>query len=207
MKSFILNLNESFKRNKWFYVLTTLFLCVGFVLGIYTVYYMGQGMKTDLVNYLTTFIETLKDKPIKYGFLIFESFKNNGAMFLIIFILGLISIGGPFILILLLVKGYVIGFTLSIITTALGGKGVGISIIALAPQNLLFLPAIIIFSTLALEMSILKLKSKFGDSYNLKENLSKSLNFVVIIFCIVLVGVLIESFFSSTILRYIIMKI
>ena len=207
MKSFILNLNESLKKNKWLYVLTTLFLCVGFVLGIYTVYYMGQGMKTDIGNYLNTFIETLKDTPIKYGFLIFESFKNNGIMFLIIFILGLVSIGGPFILILLLVKGYAIGFTLSMITIALGGKGVGISLIALAPQNLLIIPAIIIFSTVALEMSILKLKSRFGDVYNLKENLSKSLNFIIVISCVVIISVLIESLFSSTMLRYLIMKI
>jgi stage II sporulation protein M len=207
MKRAISNLNENFQRNKWIYILTTLFLCIGFVLGVYTVFYMGQGIKSDLSKYLQSFIEELENQQINYAALVVDSIKNNALIFLFLFAVGLLSLGGPIILITLLIKGYALGFTFALMANILGGKGIGISIIALIPQNLLFIPCLIIFASITLQVSISKLKSKFGENFDLKQNIKASFNLLLLISIVLLMGVVVEAFVTPTILRYIILKV
>ncbi|SHE94287.1 stage II sporulation protein M [Clostridium fallax] len=207
MNKLLCNLNETIEKNKWIYVITTLFLCIGFVLGIYTVYYMGQNMKGELIKYFNVLFQTLEGNSIEYGYLIIQSLKNNLVLFLVFMILGLISIGGPIILILLLIKGYSLGFTFALITSLFGGKGVAISLAALVPQNLILIPCFIIWSAFVLQISINKLKNKFGETITLKDSLSGSVNFIIFIVSALLIGIVIEAFLTPTILKYMITRI
>jgi len=53
-RNIIDSFNKHFRDNFWIYLLSILFLCTGVILGIYSVKYMSEGDKSNLVNYITS---------------------------------------------------------------------------------------------------------------------------------------------------------
>ncbi len=79
-------------------------------------------------------------------------------MVAIIVLLGYTAVGTPIIFMMDLAKGYVIGFTFSLIVSMLGSKGVMLVLSGLMLQNLIFIPIIMLISVLAIRHSVTKLK-------------------------------------------------
>ena len=69
-------------------------------------------------------------------------------------------IGIPTILVIDVIKGFTIGFTISFIINQLGIKGIWISLAGVMPQNIIYIPCIIISSVLAMEFSLMIFRDK-----------------------------------------------
>ena len=200
-------MNMGFSGGKGCFFIILIMFCLGLSFGLYTVKYMGPADKNDLVNYFASFTKSLGNNPINYGSLLFEVIKKNILIFLPILLFGLTFFGGPIILIVDLLKGFSLGYTFSFIATAFGGKGIGLAIISVIPQNLFYIPGIIGLSILGLSISTESFKRRFfkkskGESLFSDEVLKK----LVIILILIIIGILVETYLSPSLIKFVAKK-
>ena len=206
MRMFFSGLMESLKENKITFLWVLLFFLVGIVLGSYTVYYMSDFNRVEITTYFNNFLEFLGGNSVAYTSILVDSIKSILPMVVIIVLLGYTAVGTPIILMMDLAKGYVIGFTFSLIVSMLGSKGVMLVLSGLMLQNLIFIPIIMLISVLAIRHSVTKLK--IGVSRDrVKLDVSRAyLNFQGLLSLIIISGILIETYISPNLIRLVISR-
>ncbi|MDK0669758.1 stage II sporulation protein M [Clostridium perfringens] len=197
---------ESLKENKITFLWVLLFFLVGIVLGSYTVYYMSDFNRVEITTYFNNFLEFLGGNSVSYTSILIDSIKSILPMVVIIVLLGYTAVGTPIILMMDLAKGYVIGFTFSLIVSMLGSKGVMLVLSGLMLQNLIFIPIIMLISVLAIRHSVTKLKMGVSRD-RVKLDVSRAyLNFQGLLSLIIISGILIETYISPNLIRLVISR-
>lgn len=206
MRMFFSGLMESLKENKITFLWVLLFFLVGIVLGSYTVYYMSDFNRVEITTYFNNFLEFLGGNSVAYTSILVDSIKSILPMVAIIVLLGYTAVGTPIILMMDLAKGYVIGFTFSLIVSMLGSKGVMLVLSGLMLQNLIFIPIIMLISVLAIRHSVTKLKMGVSRD-RVKFDVSRAyLNFQGLLSLIIISGILIETYISPNLIRLVISR-
>ena len=206
MRMFFSGLMESLKENKITFLWVLLFFLVGIVLGSYTVYYMSDFNRVEITTYFNNFLEFLGGNSVSYTSILVDSVKSILPMVVIIVLLGYTAVGTPIILMMDLAKGYVIGFTFSLIVSMLGSKGVMLVLSGLMLQNLIFIPIIMLISVLAIRHSVTKLKMGVSRD-RVRLDVSKAyLNFQGLLSLIIISGILIETYISPNLIRLVISR-
>ena len=206
MRMFFSGLMESLKENKITFLWVLLFFLVGIVLGSYTVYYMSDFNRVEITTYFNNFLEFLGGNSVSYTSILVDSIKSILPMVAIIVLLGYTAVGIPIILMMDLAKGYVIGFTFSLIVSMLGSKGVMLVLSGLMLQNLIFIPIIMLISVLAIRHSVTKLKMGVSRD-RVKLDVSRAyLNFQGLLSLIIISGILIETYISPNLIRLVISR-
>lgn len=206
MRMFFSGLMESLKENKITFLWVLLFFLVGIVLGSYTVYYMSDFNRVEITTYFNNFLEFLGGNSVAYTSILVDSIKSILPMVAIIVLLGYTAVGTPIILMMDLAKGYVIGFTFSLIVSMLGSKGVMLVLSGLMLQNLIFIPIIMLISVLAIRHSVTKLKMGVSRD-RVKLDVSRAyLNFQGLLSLIIISGILIETYISPNLIRLVISR-
>ena len=199
--------NIGFNSRKDYFFIVLIMFCLGLSFGLYTVKYMGPADKNDLINYFTSFANSLGNDQINYGSLLVEVVKKNVIIILPIFLVGLTFFGGPVILIIDLLKGFILGYTFSFMATVFQGKGFGLAMISIIPQNLIYIPCIIGLSIIGLSMSTESFKRRFfkknkGDSL-FSEGIVKKLAVISVLF---IAGILVETYISPMLIKFVVTK-
>ncbi|MGU8529087.1 stage II sporulation protein M [Clostridium perfringens] len=206
MRMFFSGLMESLKENKITFLWVLLFFLVGIVLGSYTVYYMSDFNRVEITTYFNNFLEFLCGNSVSYTSILVDSIKSILPMVVIIVLLGYTAVGTPIILMMDLAKGYVIGFTFSLIVSMLGSKGIMLVLSGLMLQNLIFIPIIMLISVLAIRHSVTKLKMGVSRD-RVKLDVSRAyLNFQGLLSLIIISGILIETYISPNLIRLVISR-
>ena len=206
MRMFFSGLMESLKENKITFLWVLLFFLVGIVLGSYTVYYMSDFNRVEITTYFNNFLEFLGGNAVAYTSILVDSIKSILPMVVIIVLLGYTAVGTPIILMMDLAKGYVIGFTFSLIVSMLGSKGVMLVLSGLMLQNLIFIPIIMLISVLAIRHSVTKLKMGVSRD-RVKLDVSRAyLNFQGLLSLIIISGILFETYISPNLIRLVISR-
>jgi stage II sporulation protein M len=205
MKNFItkFDLKSKISENLLLYIIVLVCLCTGIVLGIYAVKYMASFERNDLTNYLSNFMSAANTSETKNFAVLIQTVKNNLPIIVIIWFLGLTMVGMPLILVMDLFKGFSIGFTVSFLMKELGMQGIGISLLTVIPQNIIYIPCIMLASVFSIEFSLNFLNK---NSYkNKKENLAIEIvsytsmfAAIIIVMCI---GFLLEAFITPSIIK------
>ncbi|MGD7007906.1 stage II sporulation protein M [Metabacillus sp. 84] len=152
-----------------------LFVCVLFMMGVIfgaiIVNSMTFSQKEDLFFYLSRFFGQVTDgKVADAGEMFQQSFMHNIKYLGLIWILGISIIGLPIILIMLFLKGMVVGFTVGFLVNQMGWNGFVLSFVSILPQNVLIIPCFIVLSaasisfSLKLAMYLLNKKRSMQDS-------------------------------------------
>ena len=206
MRMFFSGLMESLKENKITFLWVLLFFLVGIVLGSYTVYYMSDFNRVEITTYFNNFLEFLGGNSVSYTSILVDSIKSILPMVAIIVLLGYTAVGTPIILMMDLAKGYVIGFTFSLIVSMLGSKGIMLVLSGLMLQNLIFIPIIMLISVLAIRHSVTKLKMGVSRD-RVRLDVSRAyLNFQGLLSLIIISGILIETYISPNLIRLVISR-
>ena len=197
------NINKHIHENFWLYIISILCVFTGIILGIYSVKYMGTIERNDLVDYLMNFIDPSNTNEISYKLIFWQSIKNNLPVIIFLWFLGLTIVGIPIIIIIDLLKGFTIGFTFSFMISGLGKSGIGIAMIGVLPQNLIYIPCIIFASVVSMEFSIMLLRSKFNKQWT--SSISSRIIYYSVIFIVIIVllfiGIVIESYIAPYFVR------
>lgn len=201
----VFDFNQHLQDNFWLYMISMLCVFTGIVLGIYAVKYMGNFENENLLSYLNSFTVNISQGDFKYKNMFTDILKNNFPIIIAIWFLGLTMIGIPIILVIDLMKGFTIGFTISFIIKAFGTKGIGIILLGILPQNIIYIPCIIISSIIAMEFSLNIIKDRLNKQWTnsiLVRITSYSLG-IMIVFSIQCIGFLMEAFIIPNLIKLI----
>lgn len=199
-------INKHVQSNFWLYVVSLLCVCTGVVLGIYSVRYMGDFEKSDLLSYLKNFSTTVNSGGVNYKNILVETIKSNISILVAVWFLGLTMIGIPVILIIDVIKGFTIGFTISFVINGMGIEGMWFSLLGVLPQNIIYVPCIIFASVLAMEFSLTILRDRTNRQWT--SNIwvrvtSYSLSFVLVI-VVMFLGFFMETYITPNMVKIII---
>lgn len=207
MNYLLARLNDTFRDKKAYFFIVLIMFCLGISFGLYTVKYMGASDKNDLTNYFFSFTNSIENQPVNYGNLLFEVIKKNILIIIPIFVLGLTFFGAPIILILDLLKGFTLGYTFSFIVTTFEGKGIGLALVSVIPQNLIYIPCFIALSVISLSMSTERFKGKFFKYGKNKDSFTDGvLNKLFIIIILFIIGILVETYISPSLIKFVAQK-
>lgn len=92
-----------------------------------------------------------------------QTLRDNFTTWVIIYFLGLTVIGIPFILVILFMRGFAVGFTLYFLAKQKPGTGILLAAVAMAPHNILYIPALLISGVVALAFCLVLLQRFFNS--------------------------------------------
>jgi stage II sporulation protein M len=137
------------------YVFITVLFLMGVIFGAVLVNSLSFSQKEDLFYYLSQFFGQVDQGEVATTNEVFtQSIFHNFKYISVIWILGISIIGLPVILILLFLKGMVVGFTVGFLVNQMGWSGFLLSFVSILPQNIFIVPVFIIISVLAVSLSI-----------------------------------------------------
>lgn len=203
------NIRLFIKSHFTFILFVVLLLILGVVFGALIAGQLGEAQREDLKIYLQGFFGMIGTKTVANPSDIFQiSLWNHLKMVGLIWILGISVVGAPVVVLLLFLKGAMLGFSIGLLVLEFGTGGLLLSAGTIFPQNILIVPCWIIMATLALVFSAEMMK------YMLKhEKVSISRKMLGYHFCFIIIGISFvlptgyEAFISPEIMTFIAEKI
>lgn len=195
---------DNIKKNKKEYISLCIVLLIGVVLGVLFINNIKEEEKSEVQNYINSFIETLKNNnEIDRIVLLKESAIKNVTIGILLWFIGSTVIGIPILYAYVMYKGFCISYTISSCIAVLGqGKGLIFAISSILFQNIIIVPAILIISVSGIKLyqSIVKDRRKENIKIEIVKHTIISL---VNILCLVIAAI-IETYISTSILTAII---
>ena len=130
-------------RNKKNFIIIVILFCVGLVGGIIFINNSAETQKLEINDYIQELVNNIKNtEDVNKLNILFLSIKQNVFFIILVWFLGCTIIGGIFIYIMILYKGFAIGYTISAMIAVLGVKsGTVFAISGLLMQNIIFITA------------------------------------------------------------------
>jgi len=155
-----------FREHSSIFVFVVMLFLMGVIFGAIVVNSMSFSQKQDLFYYLSQFFgEVSNGKVAESNDLFLQSFFHNSKFIGLMWVLGISSIGLPIILILLFIKGMVVGFTVGFLVNQMSWKGFMLAFVSILPQNLIIIPVFIIMAVMSMSFSLLMVKKQFMKKY------------------------------------------
>ncbi|QOR65352.1 stage II sporulation protein M [Cytobacillus suaedae] len=149
------------------YIFITVLFLMGVIFGAIVVNSLNFSQKQDLYYYLSRFFGQVSEGSFANSTDMFkQSFLHNIKYVGLMWILGISIIGLPVILVLLFLKGVVVGFTVGFLVNQMGFDGFILSFVSVLPQNLLIIPAFIVIGTVAVAFSLKMIRQQFMKRAN-----------------------------------------
>jgi stage II sporulation protein M len=140
---------------------------MGVIFGAIVVNSMSFTQKEDLFYYLSQFFgQVAGGKVADDHDLFFQSFVHNSKFIGLMWLLGISIVGLPIILILLFIKGMVVGFTVGFLVSQMGWNGFMLAFVSILPQNLIIIPVFIIMAAISVIFSLRMIKKQFMKKSN-----------------------------------------
>jgi stage II sporulation protein M len=155
-----------FREHSSIFVFVVMLFLMGVIFGAIVVNSMSYSQKQDLFYYLSQFFgEVSNGKVAESNDLFLQSFFHNSKFIGLMWVLGISIIGLPIILILLFIKGMVVGFTVGFLVNQMSWKGFMLAFVSILPQNLIIIPVFIIMAVMSMSFSLLMIKKQFMKKY------------------------------------------
>jgi stage II sporulation protein M len=147
------------------YAFAAVLFFVGVVFGAIVVNALSDEQKTQLFQDLHGFLVNLGNRreTVPHGQIVWYAVTMNLKTIGLIWILGLSIIGLPFIVFLIFLKGFVIGFSVGFLVDQFAWKGIWLAAAAILPQNLLVVPALMAAGVAGISFSLMLVRSRFGS--------------------------------------------
>jgi stage II sporulation protein M len=190
------------KENLFLYFIAILILVVGIVSGSISVKALNVQQKDNLINYINLFFQKVDINALNSKLVLKYSILNNLKLVSLIWVLGLTIIGIPFVMLILFIKGFILGFTVGFLIDELGFTGILFSTISLFPQNIIIIPSIVIIGVSALSFSLILLKNKRGaEKYSIIQQVTGYTILVSLMALIIILGCFIEAYISPVFMK------
>ncbi|MEH7178618.1 stage II sporulation protein M [Neobacillus vireti] len=155
-----------FREHSSIFLFIVILFLMGVIFGAIVVNSMSITQKEDLFYYLSQFFGQIQNgKVAENNDLFAQSFLHNSKFIGLIWILGISIIGLPVILIVLFIKGLVVGFTVGFLVSQLGIKGFLLAFVSILPQNLIIIPVFIMMAAFSVIFSLRMIKKQFFKKY------------------------------------------
>lgn len=190
--------NNIIKQKKIYFFLLGLMI-TGVIAGLLFWFVICDEDKLLVTKQLTSFFTCIKQgNSINYGLSFLNSFITNLIYIILIWLLGISIIGLPIILFMLVIKSFIVGFSISSIVSIYGFKGAAGAFVYTFPHQIIFLLLLVFLVFYALSFCIKLFKYLFlKQTINFKDAMRRYIK-ILLICCIA--GILISLFetFIST---------
>ena len=192
------------KNNYKEYLLVCFLLLIGVFVGVMIINNCKDAQLTEITSYIKDFITKYKEiENINISSLIIDSIKKNLLYAIILWLAGTTVIGMLVVLIMILLRGIILGFTISSITIALGFfKGTVFTITSILLQNLLYIPAILTIGVSSIKLYKSIIKDKRRENIKIEIIRHTIISFFMVI--LIVISVFIGNFISIKMLKNII---
>lgn len=191
-----LRLKQHVSENRWQYLLIVVIFLAGIIIGDYKSGGLNDGVKNHLLGLIDNYLNGGADAELNKQAILLNSFLNQAKSVVAIWFLGLTIIGMPLILAIVFLKGFSLGFTVCFLVKEKAMSGILISILSILPQNLIYIPLLIIWSVVGINFSVYITRSRSGIGIPLGRGFISYTLLMLISLMIVLVGALIEAYLS-----------
>lgn len=191
-----------FQDNFLNYFILALIFGIGIILGAVTIKILNVEQKASIIRFLNTFFKAMADEKLDNILILKQSILDNFKTIGLIWLTGLIIIGIVVIPIIILFRGFALGFTVGFIVNEYGTKGFLFSILGILPQNLFIIPGILSLAALgwSFALSTIKQRSRRFKYNRTGLNILDYSLLVVFFSTSILAGILIEAFISPVFL-------
>lgn len=194
------------RENSNRYFLLFMAFVIGVSAGAFTVNGLSTLQSEELIHYFQGFLQLMDKQKLNSNEIFIASLQDNVKIILLLWALGVTIIGIPFIFIIVVIRGFVTGFTSGFIIKILGFKGAVFNLLAILPKEFIIIPCIIALGVNGINFSLNITKSK-SIKQVLKNNLKVnflSYSMTTIIFSVFIVaGLLIEAYIVPVFIRII----
>ncbi len=194
-------IKQHINANRWQYTLIALIFIAGFIIGNYKVPGLEGGVRNHLLDLLNKYLQADSKTGMNGAILLFYAFLNQSKSIIGIWFLGLTVIGMPLILAVVFLKGFSLGFTIGFLVQEKAGAGILIAILSILPQNLVYIPLLIIWSVVGVNFSVYIATGRQGRVGSLGRALVSYTMLMIVFLLIVLMGAFIEAYFSPWFLQ------
>lgn len=167
MKKKIKIQKDKLLAQKRVYVILLILLAIGIFLGLLYPLFLSNENTSLLSTSITSFFNNVLNNQINYNVGIKNSLLTNSIFLISIWLFGISLIGLPIVLVLLIYKGFIFGFSVSSIIKVYGIKGIFGAFTYLFPGTILALITTILLCFYSTSFSIKLFRYLF-----LKENLN-----------------------------------
>jgi stage II sporulation protein M len=195
------------RENSSLYLFVIVLFMMGVIFGAVIVNSLSFAQKEDLFYYLNQFFGQMENgKLAEESDLFRQSFLHNLKFIGLMWILGISIIGLPVILVLLFMKGMVIGFTVGFLVNQMEWNGFFLAFVSILPQNFIIIPVFIITASVAVMFSLKMIQRQFLKKYGqpfLPLFKNYVVTFLLAIICIVAAAA-IEAYLSPVLMKSVI---
>jgi len=199
----IMKAKNSIMSQRKLYLFLIGLIIVGLISGILFLFAINDTDKSLVLDNLTSFFTGIKDgQGINYGDSLINSLLTNIIYILLIWLLGISIIGLPIILIIVAIKTFIIGFSISSIISIYGFKGVIGAICYTVPHQLVYIFLLLLLSFYSVSFCIKLFKYLFlKQSINFKLAMQRYLKILIISIGIGILSSLLEVFVSTYLIK------
>ncbi len=189
--------------NRLQYLLLVFFLVVGITSGTFTVSHMQPGERTALTGYMDMLFTAIKTQSIDYVSVLLHAFLQNTLLFGAVTAFSLLIMGIPVIPLILIAKGFCVGFAVGVISLNMGLAGVAAVFFCVFIPNIVLIPCICKAGVMGINNSILAIKNRKIPNTTKGRLLSSKPHFskMMIIYLISLIGVLLETLLTPALIK------
>jgi stage II sporulation protein M len=197
------SLSKHIKSNLGLYFIVFAFFAIGVAVGAFTVRALDDLQKQALIKYLQSFLQILTSKSIDSPAVLKQSIKNNIQTVFLIWILGITIIGIPITLIIMGIRGFIIGFTVGFLIDGLGLKGLFFAVLVILPQNIIIVPCLAAISVMSISFSLMIIKDRLAKRWtnNYWHKFFSYSTIVIVLFIISVCGSFVESYIMPVFIR------
>ncbi|MBP2662167.1 MAG: spoIIM [Firmicutes bacterium] len=198
------NAADYIRANIVAYFFMILIFVIGIVIGAMAVKTLPEEQKIELVGYLRVFFQGLTEQPdgISNTHTLLASVMGNNIRIIgIMWLLGFTIVGIPFVLFMVCLRGFIIGFTVGFLVHEYVMKGLLFAIAAVLPHNFLAVPAILATGVAATTFSLMLVRRKHNNKDNLFYNSIAYSIFCLAMLVLMLGAALIEVYISPVFMK------
>jgi stage II sporulation protein M len=188
-------LKQHIRNNRWQYLVISLVFLIGLGMGSQKVEGLEGGVRDYLGEMIDNYLQEGQEAPIYGVSVLLAAAATQGKTVLAIWFLGLTIIGVPLILAVVFLRGYALGFTIGFLVHQKGGAGIIMSILSILPQNIVYIPFLIIWSVIAVNFSAY-LVGHNTSRVSLGRTLINYSLLLVVFLLVFIVGAFIEAYLS-----------
>lgn len=190
--------NNIMKQKKLYLFLIGLVI-VGVIAGILFWFVINNEDKLLVTKNLNNFFECIKKgNAINYWGSLFNSLVTGLIYIVLIWLLGISIVGLPIILIIITIKSFIVGFSISSIIASYGFKGILGAFVYTFPHQIIFLLSLILLGFYASSFCFKLFKYLFlKQSINFKDAMRKYFKILIISLIVVLLTSLYETFIAT----------
>jgi stage II sporulation protein M len=191
------------KNNAAMYFVVVIFFAVGVAAGAFTVKALDDSQKQALIRYMQGFFQVFTTKEIDNLIVLKQSIINNIQTVFALWILGITIIGIPVTLLVIGIRGFIIGFTVGFMIEGLGVKGLFFSAAAILPQNMIIIPCMTGICVISISFSLMIIRNRLSRRWtnNYWQKFFSYTFTIVVLFGVIILGSLIEAYITPALIK------